>query len=114
MADEKIYIDFDEGVKRVMNNTKLYVKLLTKFRTDTNTDALSAALAAGELSTAQSHAHTIKGIAANLSLMELYNQVLELENQIKANAVDPNQIEIVLNVFNETIKEADKAIADNG
>ena len=114
MADNVVYIDFTEGVKRVMNNAKLYIKLLTKFRTDTNTEALSAALAAGDLENAQIQAHTIKGIAANLSLIELYKQVLELENQIKAKSVDPNQPEAVNAAFEATIQEVDKVIAENG
>ena len=114
MADNVVYIDFNEGVKRVMNNAKLYVKLLTKFKNDTNTEALSAAMAAGDLENAQIQAHTIKGIAANLSLMELYKQVLELENQIKAKAVEPNQLETVNAAFRATILEADKVIAENG
>ena len=114
MAENVVYVDFAEGVKRVMNNAKLYVKLLTKFKTDTNTDDLSAALAAGDLEKAQVLAHTIKGIAANLSLTELFKQVLELENQIKAKTVDPNQFETVKTVFGDTILEVDKVIADNG
>ena len=78
------------------------------------TKALSAALAAGDLETAQVQAHTIKGIAANLSLAELFKHILELENQIKAKSVDPNQFETVKTVFAATIIEIDKVIAENG
>jgi HPt (histidine-containing phosphotransfer) domain-containing protein len=114
MADEAIYINFDEGVKRVMNNAKLYIKLLTKFKTDTNLDELLNALAASDLEKAQGAAHTIKGVAANLSLSELFKQILELEIQIKAKSVNPDQTETVKNAFGETIKEVDKVIAQNG
>ena len=113
MADV-IYVDFADGVKRVMNNTKLYVKLLTKFRNDTKFDKLEAALAAGNFETAQGEAHTIKGVAANLSLAELYKQTLELETQIKAKSVNPAQMETVKSVFAATIQEVDKVIANNG
>ena len=114
MAGDVVYIDFNEGVKRVMNNAKLYVKLLAKFKTDSNTDDLSASLAAGDYEKAQGQAHTIKGIAANLSLLELFKQVLELENQIKAKTVDPNQVETVKAAFAATVQEVDKVIAQNG
>jgi HPt (histidine-containing phosphotransfer) domain-containing protein len=114
MADDVIYINFDEGVKRVMNNAKLYVKLLTKFKADTNLDELNAAFGADDLEKAQVQAHTIKGIAANLSLSELFKQILELETQIKAKSVDPAQIETVKTVFAATLAEADKVIGQNG
>lgn len=113
MADE-VFVNFDEGVKRVMNNVKLYVRLLTKFKTDTRLDALEAALAAGDMEKAQVEAHTVKGIAANLSLSELFKQSLELETQIKAGALDPNQTETVKAVFASTLQEIEKVIAQNG
>jgi HPt (histidine-containing phosphotransfer) domain-containing protein len=114
MADEAVYINYDEGVKRVMNNAKLYVKLLTKFKTDTKLDDLDAALAAGDLEKAQTAAHTLKGVAANLSLTELYKQTLELETQIKAKAVVPDQFETVKTAFTRTLQEVEKVIVQNG
>jgi HPt (histidine-containing phosphotransfer) domain-containing protein len=114
MADDVVYIDTEEGIKRVMNNTKLYVKLLTKFKAETMVDELAATLVSGDMENAQVQAHTIKGLSANLSLSELFKQVLELETQIKARSVDPNQAEKVKSVFTETIKEIDKVIAQNG
>ena len=114
MADNVVYLDYADGIKRVMNNAKLYVKLLTKFKNDTKLDDLEAALAAGDLEKAQGAAHTIKGVAANLSLSELFKQSLELETQIKANAVDPGQMEIIKAAFAATLQEVDKVIAENG
>ena len=111
MADNVVYIDVAEGVKRVMNNTKLYVKLLTKFKDDKNLTELEDALAAGDLQRAQASAHTLKGLAANLSLTELYKQSLALETQIKAGSVDPDQEEAVKNVYSQTLVETDKVIA---
>ena len=111
MAENVVYIDVAEGVKRVMNNTKLYVKLLTKFKDDKNLTELEDALAAGDLQRAQASAHTLKGLAANLSLTELYKQSLALETQIKAGSVDPDQEEAVKNVYSQTLVETDKVIA---
>ena len=114
MVNEVIYVDFADGAKRVMNNTKLYVKLLTKFRNDTKLETLEEAITAGDMEKAQSAAHTLKGVAANLSLAELFKQSLELETQIKAKVVDPAQMELVKTVFEATIQEVDKVIAENG
>jgi HPt (histidine-containing phosphotransfer) domain-containing protein len=114
MADNTVYIDFADGVKRVMNNTKLYVKLLAKFKDGTRLDDLEAAIAAGDMEKARNSAHTIKGLAANLSLAELYKQCLELETQIKAGAADPAQLNTVKTAFAKTLQEIEKVITENG
>jgi HPt (histidine-containing phosphotransfer) domain-containing protein len=114
MADTVVFVDMADGVKRVMNNTKLYVKLLTKFRDDTKPDDIEAALQAGDMEKARNAAHTLKGVAANLSLTELFKQCLELETQIKAAAVNPAQMETVKTVFTSTLQEINKVISENG
>jgi HPt (histidine-containing phosphotransfer) domain-containing protein len=111
MADEVVYINFDEGVKRVMNNTKLYVKLLGKFKTDTDFGELEGALAAGDMEKARIQAHTIKGIAANLSLTELFKQAQALESQIKTGSVAPGDIETARAAYTATVQEVDKVMA---
>jgi HPt (histidine-containing phosphotransfer) domain-containing protein len=114
MANDAVYVNVTEGSARVMNNIKLYVKLLTKFRNDNNLNDLEAALAAGDLAKAQGAAHTIKGVAANLALSELFKQCLELETQIKNGAVNPAQLETVKTVFAATQHEIDRVISENG
>ena len=114
MGDDMVYINFPDGVKRVMNNVKLYTKLLAKFKADTNLDDLEAAIAAGDMEKAKTAAHTIKGVAANLSLTELFNQSLELETQIKAGSPKPEQMETVKAVFDATMKKIEEVTADNG
>jgi len=114
MADDVVYIDFADGVKRVVNNTKLYVKLLAKFKSENKLDGLEAAIAAGDMEKARNAAHTIKGVAANLSLMELYKQSLALETQIKSGVADPAQVNTVKTAFAKTLQEIDKVITENG
>src|SRR5215510_2795678 len=113
MAGEIVYIDFQDGVKRVMNNVKLYVKLLVKFKDGTKFEELEDSLVAENWEKAQSEAHAIKGVAANLSLSELFKQSLELEIQIKAKAIKPGQLETVKNVFTKTLQEVNKVIEQN-
>jgi two-component system sensor histidine kinase/response regulator len=113
-TDGVVYVNMEEGLKRVVNNAKLYVKLLNKFKTDTNSEELLAAVQAGEYEKAQVMAHTIKGIAANLSLTELFKQSLELETQIKNRVVSPDIQESFKGCFNETLSAIDKAIEQYG
>lgn len=114
MADEVILINLEDGLKRVMNNKKLYIKLLSKFKDSSNLDELESLLAAVDLEKAQGVVHTLKGLAANLSFTELFKQSLELETQIKAKAVKPGQLDVLKDVFAKTLKEIDKVIAENG
>jgi HPt (histidine-containing phosphotransfer) domain-containing protein len=112
--DEVVYVNYEEGVKRVLNNSKLYIKLLSKFKAETSLDELDAALAAGDMEKARTAAHTVKGIAANLSLMELYKQALEIETRIKAGSVEEGALETVRKAFDETVKSVEKVIEQYG
>ena len=114
MADDVVYINIEEGVKRVMNNAKFYAKMLNKFKADPSFNDLNAALTAEDMGNAQVSAHTLKGLSANLSLTELFKQTLELETQIKAKSVNPNQIATVQNVYTQTLVEVEKVIAQYG
>jgi HPt (histidine-containing phosphotransfer) domain-containing protein len=110
MADV-VYINQEEGLKRVMNKTSLYVKVLTQFRADYNLDELIAFAGAQDWEKAQAAAHTIKGIAANLSLTELFNQSLDVETQIKGKSLKPESLESLKLCFAETLTAVDKVIA---
>ena len=112
MADV-IYINEEEGKKRVMNNAKLYAKLLTKFKTDTNLDDLVASAGAQDWEKAQAAAHTIKGIAANLSLTELFNQSLDVETQIKGKSLKNESLESLKACFAGTLNAIEKVITEN-
>jgi HPt (histidine-containing phosphotransfer) domain-containing protein len=110
-ADNGIaYIDTEEGLKRVMGNTKLYVKLLHKFKEDSNGGALLEAVRAADYGKAREFVHALKGIAANLSFPELYKQSVEFEAQIKNGAVNPGVSEAFRQCFEETLRRVDKII----
>jgi HPt (histidine-containing phosphotransfer) domain-containing protein len=109
-----MYVNFEEGSGRVMNNAKLYVKLLVKFRNETSLDGIFASLEAGDYEKAQAAAHTVKGLAANLSLAELFEKTRDLESRIKEKSVQPEAIDRLKAAFDETVKEIDKVILEHG
>jgi HPt (histidine-containing phosphotransfer) domain-containing protein len=111
MAGEKVYVNAEEGMKRVMNNGKLYVRLLEKFKTDGSMANLEAQVAAGDLEKAQAAAHALKGLAANLSLTELFERTRDLESQIKEGALVAGALDTVKRVYAETLKKTDEVIA---
>jgi len=107
---EIVYINEEEGKKRLMNNGKLFAKILTKFKVDTKLDDLITFVDAQEWEKAQSAAHTVKGIAANLSLTELFNQSLDVETQLKGKTLNPVSLENLKSCFAETVIQVDKVI----
>ena len=114
MAGDVVHVNFAEGVQRVMNNAKLYVRLLAKFKDGTNLNSLKAAFDACDMETIQGELHTLKGLAANLSLTELFAKCLELETQAKGGTLEKDQMETVQAVFDATLREIDKVLAENG
>ena len=108
-----VYVNEEDGIKRVMNNAALYVKLLAKFKNDTNMKDLVGFVSAGDWEKAQTSVHTIKGIAANLSLTELYNQSLDVETQIKGKSIKQESLENIQKCFNETLIAIEGVIAQN-
>jgi len=113
MADV-VYVDQEDGKKRVMNNAKLYAKLLGKFRDETKIEPIFTALEAGKYEEAQGLVHTIKGITANLSIKDLNEKIVKLETEVKAKTAAPQTLEAVRASFAATLVEVEKVIAANG
>ena len=65
-------IDYDGAMERFGGNAELYERLALKFLDDTHFAALEQALAGGDVDTAVREAHTLKGVAGNLSFAALY------------------------------------------
>jgi HPt (histidine-containing phosphotransfer) domain-containing protein len=109
-----VYINTKEGLNRVMGNTKLYVKLLNKFKSELIMGALLEAVRGADYEKARGLAHAFKGVAANLSLTELYKQSVEFETQIKNGAISPGFPEAFQGCFDETIRSIDEVIEQYG
>ena len=70
-------IDVDDALARLMQNEGL-LRLLSAFLQDGNFARLQEALAKGDVSGAFTAAHTLKGVAGNLSLRDLFARVSEV------------------------------------
>jgi len=110
MADDIVYINVNEGLNRVMKNTTLYTKLLKKFINEDHFGGVDSAFTENDAEKAKNAVHTLKGLAANLSMTELYKQLVELEAQLKAGNVDTARLDEVKKIFALTITEADKVV----
>lgn len=65
-------INVDSAMARFMNNAALLEKFLRRFPDDPNYAQLCQALEQGDVDAAFTAAHTLKGVAGNLSLDNLF------------------------------------------
>jgi two-component system, sensor histidine kinase and response regulator len=81
-------LDTKDGLSRVADNKKLYLKILRQFveQQGPTLDQISAALAAGDFGLAERLAHTLKGVAGNLGAKGVQAAAGVLEKLIHARA----------------------------
>ena len=103
-----VAIDKEEGLKRLMNNKKLYGKLLNNFLQGSAVDDLAASIGDGDFEKIKAAAHTLKGVAANLALPELRGVAADIE----ALARDEKPADELLPVLKSAAGAAGKAIGE--
>jgi len=82
-GDMAVTIDTKEGLGRLMNNKKLYGKLLNNFQNGNAVEELVSSIEGGDAEKIKNAAHALKGVAANLALLELRAISQEIENLAK-------------------------------
>jgi two-component system sensor histidine kinase/response regulator len=81
-------IDLDAGQARFLGNAEAYVRQLQTFASGRATDAaqIKDALDRGDLQAAQRLAHTLKGVAGNLSVSAVFEAARDLDAALKTGA----------------------------
>ena len=77
-------VDVREGLKRAAGNRRLYRDLLIRFAKDHRDVGaqIAAALDSGDPKQAEHIAHTVKGVAGNMSIRKIYSSADKLEKAI--------------------------------
>jgi CheY-like chemotaxis protein len=93
-------LDAKDGLARVGGNQKLYLKLLRQFAAQQADAAeqIAGQLRAGDHTTAERSAHTVKGVAGNLGARSVQSAASELEKALREHA-DSAQIEVARQRF---------------
>lgn len=86
-------IDYDGGTARLMGNTEMYEKFLQMFISDDSFQQLDAAMEAKNYAAAFSAAHTLKGVAGNLSMQTFYDVLVPFVDMLRNNADIPGAVE---------------------
>ena len=114
MADDAVYVNVAEGVARMMNNPQFYVRMLAKFAGGPGIGPLEAAFVEGDVEKTLGEAHTLKGLAANLSLTGLFERSLELEAKAKEGELDRGLMDAVKAAFVATMEEIERVKGQHG
>ena len=78
-------IDVEDGKARVMNNTRLYFRLLGKFDGPKMAAAIKQAIAAKDAAGIIQATHALRGTAANLAFPALQSITNDIETLTKAS-----------------------------
>ena len=79
---EESGIDVADALTRFMDNEALMLKFLLRFPEDKNFPLLKQAMDSGDAAQAFEAAHTLKGVAGNLAMTELFQQVSLLTDNL--------------------------------
>ena len=77
-------IDYAEAMERFCGNESLFARIAVKYLDDPHVDALEAAMASGDAA----EAHSLKGVAGNLSFVRLYDLAARVTDALRANDID--------------------------
>ena len=105
-------MNVNDAMARLNNNKKLYIMLLKKFDAKKMLDDLLEQVKSGDISAAAASAHTIKGLAANLSLADLREKAESLDIKFKGGEINVDTSEIESSTAN-TIEAINAWIAEN-
>lgn len=87
-------VDIDGGLKRLMNNEKLYRRLLGSFVKMMDANSIQPDFQGPDYTEVTEKAHTIKGAAGNLSITPVYEAYTQIMNLLRSG--QPEEARAVL------------------
>lgn len=82
-ASKELEINYEEAITRFGGVESMYQRFLKKFLNDTTYQELEEAWQKGDYEAIEKKAHTLKGVAGNLSLEKLFNLSNNLVQKIR-------------------------------
>jgi len=98
------YIDINDALKRIGGSMDLYKRLVKRFVEGTQITELNTSLQDGNKDEAARLSHTVKGVAANLSLVRIRELTAELEQIIKEDQDHSAKLAELNQAYDETVK----------
>ncbi|MCM1299254.1 MAG: Hpt domain-containing protein [[Eubacterium] siraeum] len=91
---EGMGINTGEALRRFSNNSALYIRMLGKLPAAIVDLQVLPFIENGEIDTATTNAHTLKGLTGNLSLSPLYAAYTQITNDLRAGEADKAKSEL--------------------
>jgi hypothetical protein len=109
---DKLFINQEEGLKRVANNEVLFKKLLGKFAASVKIDDFKVAVNEKNFAEAGEIVHAAKGIAGNLALNAFYDNSVILMDQLRGGGT-PEQanVDLFISLYDETVAAIESYLA---
>ncbi len=104
----KAGISANEGIARFGGNAEIYEKFLTKFPTDPNFAGMCESIEQQDVKAAFAFAHALKGVAGNLSMNRLYDDLFPLVEELRSDRLE--KAEKLLCAVKQDYKEVIDAI----
>jgi two-component system, sensor histidine kinase and response regulator len=108
-------VDVKDGLKRAAGNRRLYRDLLVRFAKD-HLDVgaqIAAALDSGDSTQAARIAHTVKGVAGNMSIRKIYSSADKLEKAIRErDSAAPKLLSAFTSLVNHQVQAIQQALPD--
>lgn len=93
---KKMAGNYDEATRRMGSDERI-IKYLKILQRDTNFSSLCEAIEQNDLKTAFCAAHTLKGIALNLSLTSLADSTIEITEMLRGGVINENVVSLLQN-----------------
>ena len=87
-AYQSVGADYDDVLNRLMGSEDMVARFAGRFTGDPSYAQLTEALAAGDAEAAFRAAHTLKGVAQNLGLVNLYEPASTLTESLRGGSLE--------------------------
>jgi len=108
----EIYFDKEGAVRRLRGRESTVMAMLKMFLADDSAEKLRKSLEDNDYSSAEMHAHSIKGLSGNLSLTQLFNISEKLDAELKHGAPNEETVNNFYSVMEKTIDTVKKTLAE--
>lgn len=84
---EKLGADTKDGISRLMNNEEVYIRIVKKLPGSIKAQEVLSFIDSGDIQSAITSAHTIKGVTGNLAITPVYKAYTEIVNLLREDRV---------------------------
>ena len=98
-------VDYENGIKRFAGNEALYEKYLLKFKDDVHYEAAKTAFESGDFDTLLKEAHTLKGVAGTLGLVDIYQASADIVTALRGDRTEqvPELVDLLQSAYEKTM-----------